>query len=93
MAQPEANVVIGGGDHSGALMVATCDIEEEPSQVHLTEKVTPVLVPDGVWVLDTGASNHMTGNRSVLSQLNEGVKGSVRFGMALRLESKAWVQW
>jgi hypothetical protein len=39
-----------------------------------------MLVPDGVWVLDTGASNHMTRTRLVLSQLDEGVQGSVWFG-------------
>jgi hypothetical protein len=56
-AQAEANVVVGGADQSGALMLATCDTKQETSQIHLTEKVTPVLVPDGVWVLDTGVGN------------------------------------
>jgi hypothetical protein len=43
------------------LMLATCDIVHGPCQhVHLTEKTTPELVPDGMWVLDSGASNHMT---------------------------------
>jgi hypothetical protein len=32
------------------------------------------------WYLDTGASNHMTGNASIFSELNPGVLGSVRFG-------------
>jgi hypothetical protein len=32
------------------------------------------------WYLDTGASNHMTGDASVFSELNPGVLGSVRFG-------------
>jgi hypothetical protein len=64
-AQPEANVAIGGGDHGGTLLLATCDVVHGPQQiVHLTEKVVPVDVPDGVWVLVTGASNHMTGTRS-----------------------------
>jgi len=80
VAQPEANVVIGAANHSGVMMLATWDIERVSSQIHLTVKVTPMLVPDGVWVLDTGASNHMTGNRSVLSRLDEGVRGLVRFG-------------
>ena len=35
---------------------------------------------NGVWVLDTGASNHMTSTRSALTQLDEGVCGTVRFG-------------
>jgi hypothetical protein len=74
-------VVVGGTNHQGALMLATCDVMHGPSQlIHLTEKVVPVVVPDGVWVLDTGANNHMTGTRSMLTQLDEGVRGTVRFG-------------
>lgn len=65
---PKANVAVGGTDHQGALMLATCDVVHGPSQlVHLTEKVVPVVVPDGMWVLDTNASNHMTGTRSMLT--------------------------
>lgn len=37
-------------------------------------------VPDGMWVLDTGASNHMIGVHSMLTQLDEGVRGTVHFG-------------
>lgn len=36
--------------------------------------------PEAVWVLDTSASNHMTGVRSALSQLDDTVTGSVSFG-------------
>lgn len=32
------------------------------------------------WVLDTGASNHMTGSRAAFSSIDGGVTGSVRFG-------------
>lgn len=39
-------------------------------------------------MLDTGASNHMTGTRSALTQLDEGVHGSVRFGDGSRVEIK-----
>lgn len=35
---------------------------------------------DGVWYLDNGASNHMTGEISYFSELNENVKGKVKFG-------------
>jgi hypothetical protein len=44
------------------------------------EKIIPVAIPDGVWVLVTGTSNHMTGMRSALTQLDTKVRGSVRFG-------------
>jgi transposase InsO family protein len=32
------------------------------------------------WVLDTGASNHMTGSRAAFSRIDAGVTGTVRFG-------------
>jgi hypothetical protein len=35
---------------------------------------------DSVWFLDTGASNHMTGDRSAFMELDEAVHGSVKFG-------------
>lgn len=40
----------------------------------------PVECPNGTWVLDTGASNHMTGTRSAMAHVNNSVRGSVRFG-------------
>lgn len=51
--------------------------------VHLNEKkVFPADRDEGsdAWVLDTGASNHMTGCREVLSSLDTSVQGTVRFG-------------
>ncbi|WVZ91404.1 hypothetical protein U9M48_037581 [Paspalum notatum var. saurae] len=35
---------------------------------------------DGVWYLDMGASNHMTGNKAAFSELNKDVAGAVKFG-------------
>lgn len=34
----------------------------------------------GIWYLDNGASNHMTGQKSNFCYLNEQVTGRVRFG-------------
>jgi len=53
----------------------------QPQFVHLQEKkVKPVQCEDGVWHLDTGATNHMTGLKLVLSNLDLTVQGSVKFG-------------
>uniref|UniRef100_A0A1J3IV73 Copia protein n=1 Tax=Noccaea caerulescens TaxID=107243 RepID=A0A1J3IV73_NOCCA len=35
---------------------------------------------DGIWYLDNGASNHMTGEKGYFSELNESIKGMVKFG-------------
>jgi hypothetical protein len=75
-------VAVEGEEHGALLLSKLEKIQTVTSQfVHFAEeKVVPVLCPNGVWVLDTGASNHMTGTRSVLSHLDESVRGSVRFG-------------
>jgi len=93
-AHPEANVAVGGVDQQGVLMVAMCDVMHGSSQfVHLTEKVIPVPVPDDQWVLDMGASNHMTGTRSMLSQLDTSVRGSARFGDGSHVAIHGMGQW
>jgi len=56
---------------------ATCQV------VHLHEKKVHPSESDeagDVWVLDTGASNHMTGHREALASLDTSVRGTVRFG-------------
>ena len=40
------------------------------------------------WYLDTGATYHMTGRREFFSDLDFGVKGSVKFGDASAIEIK-----
>ena len=60
---------------------------EPPVHVHLDEpKVLLHLSQEEEtavsrrWVLDTGATNHMTGSRAVFAELNTGVIGTVKFG-------------
>ena len=51
--------------------------------VHLHEKKVHPGESDeagDIWVLDTGASNHMTGRREALASLDTSVRGTVRFG-------------
>jgi hypothetical protein len=57
-----------------------------PSLVHLIEENVFTQFSDEVkkegrrWVLDSGASNHMTGVREVFVELNRNICGTVRFG-------------
>ncbi|WVZ58489.1 hypothetical protein U9M48_008761 [Paspalum notatum var. saurae] len=54
--------------------------------VHINEDKLFVQLGDGRegdctrWILDTGATNHMTSSRSAFSNLDTGVRGTVKFG-------------
>jgi hypothetical protein len=71
---------------NGALLVArVCNVVRTEArttqQVFLNqERVFPSSFDAGAWVLDTGATNHMTGCREALASLDESVKGAVQFG-------------
>jgi transposase InsO family protein len=52
-------------------------LNEERAKVRLGDEREPVDVP---WYLDSGASNHMTGSRSVFADLDARITGSVHFG-------------
>jgi hypothetical protein len=79
-------------DVQPALLVAqVCNlvrtINDQPPQVFLNqERVNPTKYEEGAWVLDTGATNHMTGCRASLTNLNELVRGAVRFGDGSKVE-------
>jgi transposase InsO family protein len=76
-----ANVAVADAEHSVLLMATTCDVVRLSKTVHLAEdKFVPIDCVEGVWVLDTCASNHMTGTRAAFSRLDGSVTGTVRFG-------------
>jgi hypothetical protein len=81
-----------GDEEGGALLMAqVCALTEFSEEivdapVHLVEDRAQVNLGregnahEGVWYLDTGASNHMTGDRAALADLNNTVAGTVKFG-------------
>jgi hypothetical protein len=52
-------------------------LNEERTRVQLRRHDDDV---DAVWFLDTGASNHMTGDAGVFAELDRRVSGTVKFG-------------
>jgi hypothetical protein len=69
-----------------ALNVAGADAPP-PGQIHVEEQKVFIQLGSREehqeqhrWVLDTGATNHMSGYRSAFSELDTGVTGSVHFG-------------
>ncbi|KAD5961742.1 hypothetical protein E3N88_13215 [Mikania micrantha] len=87
-AEEEANLV--REDDEPILLMAKCSQEK----VMLNEeKVFPSIYAkeennEGVWYLDNGASNHMTGNREHLCELNEKTVRQVQFGDESAVEIK-----
>ena len=81
-----AHHVAGDVDKGPALLVAqVCNTVSTPKlgrqELFLKQdRVFPAKYDAGAWVLDTGATNHMTGCRSSLADLDETIQGAVRFG-------------
>lgn len=87
----EAHLVQAGGDEEPAMLMAQVTavsmqpertgghvfLNEECTKVRLGDEAEPVEAP---WYLDTGASNHMTGDRGAFADINDKVTGSVKFG-------------
>jgi hypothetical protein len=81
-------------DAPAAPAAATSPPSEPHTLVMLNEERTKVVPAsngeprDAAWYLDTGASNHMTGDRSVFAELDEAITGSVRFGDGCRAPNR-----
>ncbi|GKB75802.1 zinc finger, CCHC-type containing protein, partial [Tanacetum coccineum] len=94
----ENNLIQEHHDDEPALLLSTFESNGDGGRVLLNEEnVTPQLRTHGaapnqsrVWYLDTGASNHMTGDKDKFRDLNETVQGSVKFGneSKVRIEGK-----
>ena len=57
--------------------VSSLFLLEEKAQVNLAQEGS---AKDGVWILDSGATSHMTGDRAMFAELDTGVTGTVKFG-------------
>jgi hypothetical protein len=69
--------------HRASFDVESVGVRMTHQVVHLNEKkVFPADYDEdkNVWVLDTGASNHMTGRCEALASLDVSVRGTVHFG-------------
>ena len=88
-------------DDEPTLLLAKCD-DNKGELILLNEgNLTPKLntATDGksedsnMWYLDNGASNHMTGQRSKFTELDESVTGRVKFGdgSTVRIQRKGSV--
>jgi hypothetical protein len=82
-----ANLAEQEDDEPAMLMVETCELTEQidtPSEQVLLneEKVVPKYKGprDASWYLDTGASNHMTGDPEKFVELDQSIQGKVKFG-------------
>jgi hypothetical protein len=71
---------------------ACVHLVERKVLLHLSEEEKEVMGPRS-WVLDTGATNHMTGSRAVIAKLNNGVIGTVKFsdGSMVYIEGKGTI--
>jgi hypothetical protein len=73
-------------DEGDSTLLITCAGVEEQTEVHLGEPKLFVQLGDKQdvgymrWILDSGTTNHMMGEREAFSELDTKVHGTVRFG-------------
>ncbi|KAK1419766.1 hypothetical protein QVD17_29081 [Tagetes erecta] len=90
--ETEAEVNLNQGHDNEALMMVSCDVNQE--KILLNEnKVNPTLFANdssdnNIWFLDNGASNHMTGCEEHFTELDRTVTGAVRFGDGSKVQIK-----
>ncbi|GKC36157.1 retrotransposon protein, putative, unclassified, partial [Tanacetum coccineum] len=92
----ENNLIQEHDDNEPALLLSS--VNDEVGEVFLNEEnVSPELRKPGdgvkrssMWYLDTGASNHMTGDKHKFRDLNKTTQGYVKFGneSKVRIEGK-----
>jgi hypothetical protein len=88
--QQEAHVAQGEEEEGSILFFASVGVNATspppPTVLHLVEKKVVAQLEGGagrdvgLWYLDTGATNHMTGARKVFTELDTNINGTVRFG-------------
>ena len=62
-------------------------------EVSLLQGVNKQAMNKGMWYLDNGASNHMTGDRRLFQELKEVSQGTVRFGdgSTTKIRGRGWI--
>ena len=63
------------------------------SKVSLLQGVNEQAMNEGMWYLDNGASNHMTGDRRLFQELKEVSQGTMRFGdgSTTKIGGRGWI--
>ncbi|CAO2173598.1 unnamed protein product [Urochloa humidicola] len=97
----EAHVAQGEEEEGPSLFFASAAVNVDPpppptGSIHLVEERVYAQLDGeggadaGLWYLDTGATNHMTGAHDVFTELDTSVQGTVRFedGSVVRIEGR-----
>ncbi|XP_023770110.1 uncharacterized protein LOC111918713 [Lactuca sativa] len=99
----ENNLIREQEDNEPALLLASFHNDGEAGEVFLNEENVTLelrtreeeVKRSSMWSLDTGASNHMTGDKYKFRELNEKVQGYVKFGneSRVRIEGKGSIMF